>query len=265
MILVLRTDASQPQIDHAIERVQELGFEPRVITGAFRTIIALIGDDNAPGVEKLDAIPGVEHVHRILKPFKLASREFHKPDTVVLVGKVRVGGGHLAMIAGPCAVENFDGLDTIAGHVKKAGANILRGGAFKPRTSPYAFQGMGEEGLKILRDVGDIRENNEGLAAERADLRFHSLDFVMPAFRMFGQHEVRPRVGEAQRNGASDSLRCAGDDGDFAGKSEAGIVRHKVLGKMGSDPLFTFYVKRGSDPLFRSGRGWCPRYPEPRL
>jgi 3-deoxy-7-phosphoheptulonate synthase len=155
MILVLRTDASQPQIDHVLERVQELGFEPRLITGSFRTIVALIGDDNAPGVEKLDAIPGVEHVHRILKPFKLASREFHKPDTVVRVGKVRVGGGHLAMVAGPCAVESFDGLDRIAGHVKKAGANILRGGAFKPRTSPYAFQGMGEEGLKILRDVGD--------------------------------------------------------------------------------------------------------------
>jgi 3-deoxy-7-phosphoheptulonate synthase len=155
MILVLRTDATQPQIDHAIERVQELGFEPRVITGAFRTIVALIGDDNAPGVEKLDAIPGVEHVHRILKPFKLASREFHRGDTIVEVGKVRIGGGHLAMIAGPCAVESGEGLNRIAGHVRKAGANILRGGAFKPRTSPYAFQGMGEEGLKILRDVGD--------------------------------------------------------------------------------------------------------------
>jgi 3-deoxy-7-phosphoheptulonate synthase len=155
MILVLRTDATQPQIEHVIERVQELGFEPRVITGAFRTIVALIGDDNAPGVEKLDAIPGVEHVHRILKPFKLASREFHRADTVVEVGKVKIGGGHLAMIAGPCAVESREGLDRIAGHVKKAGANILRGGAFKPRTSPYAFQGMGEEGLKILREVGD--------------------------------------------------------------------------------------------------------------
>jgi 3-deoxy-7-phosphoheptulonate synthase len=155
MIVVLRTDATQPQIDHAIERVIDLGFEPRVITGAFRTIIALIGDDNAPGVDKLDAIPGVEHVHRILKPFKLASREFHRDDTIVQVGKVRIGGGHLAMIAGPCAIESHDGLDRIAAAVKKAGANILRGGAFKPRTSPYAFQGMGELGLKILREIGD--------------------------------------------------------------------------------------------------------------
>jgi 3-deoxy-7-phosphoheptulonate synthase len=155
MILVLRTDATQPQIDHVIERVQELGFEPRVIQGAFRTIVGLIGDDNNPEAGKLEAIPGVEQVMRILKPFKLASREFHKEDSVVHVGKVKVGGGHLAMIAGPCAVESMAGLDAIAGHVKKAGANILRGGAFKPRTSPYAYQGMGEEGLKILRDVGD--------------------------------------------------------------------------------------------------------------
>jgi 3-deoxy-7-phosphoheptulonate synthase len=90
-----------------------------------------------------------------LKPFKMASREFHKADTVVSVGKVKIGGGHLAMIAGPCAVEGLEILDEIAGHVKKAGANILRGGAFKPRTSPYSFQGLGEDGLKILRDIGD--------------------------------------------------------------------------------------------------------------
>src|SRR5918992_1410237 len=106
-------------------------------------------------VLRTEATPGVEQVHRILKPFKLASREFHRADTVVSVRKVKIGGGHLAMIAGPCAVESKEGLDRIAGDVKKAGANILRGGAFKPRTSPYAFQGMGEEGLKILREVGD--------------------------------------------------------------------------------------------------------------
>jgi 3-deoxy-7-phosphoheptulonate synthase len=90
-----------------------------------------------------------------MKPFKLASREFSRQDSVVYVGKVRIGGGSLAMIAGPCAVESYDVMDAIAKYVKAGGANILRGGAFKPRTSPYAFQGMGEDGLKILRDVGD--------------------------------------------------------------------------------------------------------------
>jgi 3-deoxy-7-phosphoheptulonate synthase len=91
----------------------------------------------------------------ILKPFKLSSREFHAADSVVQVGKVRLGGGALGMIAGPCAIEGYEILDAIAGQVKAAGANILRGGAFKPRTSPYSFQGLGEEGLKILRAVGD--------------------------------------------------------------------------------------------------------------
>ncbi len=202
MILVLRTDASQPQIDHVIERVGELGFEPRVITGAFRTIVALIGDDNAPGVEKLDAIPGVEHVHRILKPFKLASREFHKPDTVVAIGKVRVGGGHLAMIAGPCAVESFEGLDSIAGYVKKAGANILRGGAFKPRTSPYAFQGMGEEGLKILRDVGD--KHDMPVVTEVMDTRQVALvekwaDMFQIGARNMQNFDLLKEVGQARK------------------------------------------------------------------
>jgi len=202
MIVVLKTDASKPQIDHAIERVQELGFEPRVITGAFRTIIALIGDDNAPGVEKLDAIPGVEQVHRILKPFKLASREFHKADTIVPVGKVRIGGGHLAMIAGPCAVESFEGLDRIAGFVKKAGANILRGGAFKPRTSPYAFQGMGEDGLKILRDVGD--KHDMPVVTEVMDTRQVSLvakwaDMFQIGARNMQNFDLLKEVGQARK------------------------------------------------------------------
>src|SRR5205823_10774320 len=105
-----------------------------------------------------EAIPGVEQVLPIMKPFKLASREFNKQDSVVIVGKVRIGGGAMAMIAGPCAIEGAAILDEIAGHVKKAGANILRGGAFKPRTSPYSFQGLGEEGLKILKGMGAKHE-----------------------------------------------------------------------------------------------------------
>src|SRR6266536_5471318 len=106
MILVIRPDASLEQIEHVIERVRELGFTPHVSRGESRTIVGVIGDETKPGTENFSAIPGVEQVLRILKPFKLASREFHKPDTIVPVGKVNVGGGHLAMIAGPCAVES---------------------------------------------------------------------------------------------------------------------------------------------------------------
>ena len=154
MIIVLKPNSTNTEIDHILERIQELGFKPHLSRGEHRTIIGVIGDENKLQAEPLQAIAGVEQVLPILKPFKLASREFHKADTVVQVGKVKIGGGALAMIAGPCAVEGAQILDEIAGHVKAAGANLLRGGAFKPRTSPYSFQGLGEDGLKILRDMG---------------------------------------------------------------------------------------------------------------
>jgi 3-deoxy-7-phosphoheptulonate synthase len=154
MIIVVRPDATDAQIQHIVERVQELGFTPHYSRGERRTIIGVIGDESKPQTEMLAAIDGVEQVLPILKPFKLASRELHNEDSVVQVGTVQIGGGSLAMIAGPCAVESYEGLDRIAARVRRAGANILRGGAFKPRTSPYSFQGMGVEGLMILRDVG---------------------------------------------------------------------------------------------------------------
>jgi 3-deoxy-7-phosphoheptulonate synthase len=154
MIIVLRPNSSDQQIEHVIERIQELGFKAHLSKGELRTIIGVIGDESKLQAEPLQAIDGVEQVLPILKPFKLASREFNKKDTVVTVGKVKVGGGFLAMIAGPCAIESAPILDEIAGKIKAAGANILRGGAFKPRTSPYSFQGLGEEGLHILRDIG---------------------------------------------------------------------------------------------------------------
>ena len=161
MIIVLRPNATDEHIEHILDRIRELGFKPHLSRGEKRTLIGVIGDEDKLQAEPLQAIPGVEQVLPILKPFKLASREFHAADTVVEVGAglagvkpTRIGGGWLALIAGPCAVEGEAILDEIAGHVKKAGANILRGGAFKPRTSPYSFQGLGEEGLRILRDVG---------------------------------------------------------------------------------------------------------------
>src|SRR6476469_2721572 len=155
MIIVLKPNTTPAELEHVLERIQQLGLKPHVSTGEHRTIIGVIGDENKLLAEPLQAIAGVEQVLPIMKPFKLASREFNKKDTVVPVGKVKIGGGAMAMIAGPCAIESSAILDEIAGHVKKAGANILRGGAFKPRTSPYSFQGMGEDGLKILREIGD--------------------------------------------------------------------------------------------------------------
>src|SRR5436190_22789461 len=134
MIIVLKPGTTEAEFDHVIERIQELGLKPHVSKGEHRTIIGVIGDENKLQAEPLAAIDGVEQVLPIMKPFKLSSREMHKADTVVQVGKVKVGGGHLGMIAGPCVIESVASLDSIAGPVKKAGANILRGGAFKPRT-----------------------------------------------------------------------------------------------------------------------------------
>src|SRR6185436_18771479 len=120
MIIVLRPNTTDEQIDHVIERIQELGFKPHLSRGEHRTIIGVIGDENRLQAEPLQAIDGVEQVLPVMKPFKLASREMRKADTVVPVGKVKVGGGSLAMIAGPCAIENAQILDDIAGHVKAA-------------------------------------------------------------------------------------------------------------------------------------------------
>src|SRR5262245_35021490 len=149
MILVLKPGSTRQELDHILDRVRELGLRAHLSEGEQRTIIGLIGDETKLHGEPLAALPGVEQVLPILKPFKLASRDFQRGDTVVEVGGVRIGGGFLAMIAGPCAVETEALLDEIAGTVKEAGANILRGGAFKPRTSPYSFQGLGHDGLRI--------------------------------------------------------------------------------------------------------------------
>ena len=155
MIIVLKPHSTPEQIQHVLERIEQLGLTPHLSQGVSRTIVGVIGDEDKLRVEPLQAIEGVEQVVPILKPFKLASREFHEADTVVEVRGVRIGGGHLAMIAGPCAIESEARLLEIAEAVRDAGANVLRGGAFKPRTSPYSFQGMGEEGLRILQAVGE--------------------------------------------------------------------------------------------------------------
>ncbi|MFI5454164.1 MAG: 3-deoxy-7-phosphoheptulonate synthase [Isosphaerales bacterium] len=155
MIIVLKPHATREVVDHVLDRITALGFTPHLSQGVARTIIGVIGDEAKLQVEPLQAIPGVELVVPILKPFKLASREFHPEGSVYQAKGVRIGGGHLAVIAGPCAIESESLLFEIAARVRDAGANILRGGAFKPRTSPYSFQGLGRAGLEILKAAGD--------------------------------------------------------------------------------------------------------------
>ena len=156
MIIVLRSDATEQQINHIIEKVQKLGLTPHLSKGTERTIIGVIGPEDVLRVTPLEVFAGVEKVMPVLAPYKLVSREFRQADSVIEVGKgLKVGGKKVIIMAGPCAVENLDVLNEIAVQVKRAGATVLRGGAFKPRTSPYSFQGLGEEGLKYLKEVGD--------------------------------------------------------------------------------------------------------------
>ena len=155
MIIVLKPKATKQQIDHLIERIKGLGLKPMVSKGTERTIIGVIGSEDALRVQPLEVIPGVEKVMPVLKPYKLVSREFKPESSIVSVNGVKIGGKSLVIMAGPCSVENRQMMIETAQAVKAAGARLLRGGAFKPRTSPYSFQGLGEEGLKLLREVGD--------------------------------------------------------------------------------------------------------------
>ncbi len=155
MILILNSRASEEQIDHVLRRVEALGLQAHLSRGTFRTIVGIIGDEEKLIEEPLRAIPGVAQVIPVLPPYKLASLEAHPEPSVIDVSGVKIGGGNLGMIAGPCSVEDRDRMFRIAESVRDAGANIFRGGAYKPRTSPYAFQGLGVDGLKLLREVGD--------------------------------------------------------------------------------------------------------------
>ena len=157
MIVVMRNDAKQEDVDGVIEKIQDLGYGADVQPGEFTSVVAVIGDTTRGGDDILRILPGVDHVIRIMKPYKHVSRDFRKRDTIIdLPNGVKIGpGAPVAMMVGPCAVETEDQVRQIAAMDKKLGFTILRGGAFKPRTSPYAFQGLGLEGLRILRSAAD--------------------------------------------------------------------------------------------------------------
>jgi 3-deoxy-7-phosphoheptulonate synthase len=155
MIIVLKKGTTEPQIQHLLDKVKQLGLTPHISRGVEKTIIGLIGPEDVLRVTPLEVFPGVEEVIPVLAPYRLVSREFKPEPSVVKVSpSAEFGGKKLCVIAGPCSIENYEMLRSIAKQVKAAGATALRGGAFKPRTSPYDFQGLGEEGLKFLQSVG---------------------------------------------------------------------------------------------------------------
>lgn len=151
MIIVLKKEASESDIEHILEKIKEHGLEAHISRGVEKIVIGVIGDDNKMINVPIESFNNVEQVIRVTKPYKLASRDFHPHNTIIDMGTVKIGGNELAVIAGPCSVETPEQITFVAKEVKKYGANLLRGGAFKPRTSPYSFQGLGKEGLELLK------------------------------------------------------------------------------------------------------------------
>jgi len=181
MIIVLKPGTGDGEIEDVCRRIEALGLRAHVSRGEQRTLIGAIGDDRfKTRLQALEALECVESMVPILQPFKLASREVHASDTVVHVDGVAIGGGRIGVMAGPCSVESWEQLRTVAEGVKAAGAHLLRGGAFKPRTSPYAFQGLEEEGLRLLAEarkatglpvITEVLEPDKvGIVAEYADV-----------------------------------------------------------------------------------------------
>jgi len=180
MVVVMESNATEDQIQRVIHKLSDLGFDVHRSTGVTRTVLGAIGDKTGIDVRDIEVLPGVREVIPITEPYKLASRTFKPEDTVVRVRNVEIGGNKVVVMAGPCAVESREQIMTIAEQVRKAGAHILRGGAFKPRTSPYSFQGLGEKGLRYLREAGDafdipvvtevMEKNQVDLVAKYADI-----------------------------------------------------------------------------------------------
>ena len=198
MIIILKPDATESMIDHVMDRVRELGLTPHLSKGQERTIIGVIGDDRILANQPLRAIPGVEDVVAILAPWKLVGREFKKENSIIDVGGVKIGGKRLAIMAGPCAVEKKELTIGIAQEVKAAGANILRGGAYKPRSSPYAFQGLGNEGLDFLgaaKKLTGLPIVSEILDPRDIELFLEKTDIIQIGARNMQNFELLKEVG----------------------------------------------------------------------
>ncbi|MBI3925112.1 MAG: 3-deoxy-7-phosphoheptulonate synthase [Armatimonadetes bacterium] len=201
MIVVLRPDATQEQVAWVQSKLQARGLETRYIHGAERSVLAVIGTD-LPDPREVGLFPGVSKVMRVSRPYKLASREAVPETSQINVGGVIIGGAQVVVMAGPCSVESREGLLEIAERVKQAGAGILRGGAFKPRTSPYSFQGMGEEGLKILaeaRDLTGMPVVTEVMSPTQVELVSSYADLLQIGARNMQNYDLLKEVGQSPR------------------------------------------------------------------
>jgi 3-deoxy-7-phosphoheptulonate synthase len=201
MIVVMKPFATQEMIDRMLKRVEGLGMKPHVIVGVERTVIAATGSERDGVQAELEACEEVEKVMPILAPYKIASRETRREPTVVTAGSLTVGDGQIGVIAGPCSVESEEQIMQVAAQVKEAGATALRGGAFKPRTSPYAFQGMKEAGLELLaaaRDATGLAVVTEVMTPHHVELVARYADVLQIGARNMQNYHLLQAVGETR-------------------------------------------------------------------
>jgi len=200
MIIVLKSGVTDAEVDHVCQRVVELGYQPHTIRGEFKTIVAAVGEERGkPDLRLLEALETVEAVMPVQQPFKLASREIRPEPTEVRVNGVTVGGQRVIVMAGPCSVESEAQVFEVAEAVKQAGASILRGGAYKPRTSPYAFQGLKEQGLRYLKEAKKrtgLPVVTEVLETESVELVAEYADILQIGARNIQNFTLLRRVGE---------------------------------------------------------------------
>lgn len=238
MIVVMASDATPGQVDEVMRTIEDFGLKVHPIYGVEKTVIGVIGDDKTKVVETMAGYPGVENIIPILKPYKFAARDTRPRDTVIEVRGVKIGGDHLTVMAGPCAVESRDQILNAARMVKLAGGSVLRGGAFKPRSSPYSFQGLGEEGLRYLADARE--ETSLPIVTELTDPR--SID-------LFCEYADIIQVGARNMQ-------------NFVLLTEVGKSGHPVLLKRGPSARIEelllaaeYIIKEGNDRIILCERG----------
>ena len=201
MIAVLKHGTTPAQRDHLVAWLKRMSLDVHISEGTEVTVLGLIGDTSRVDMELLGSLEIVQSVKRVSEPYKQVNRKFHPLDTVIEIGDAKIGGGHFAMIAGPCSVENEEQIISVAQSVKAAGAQILRGGAYKPRTSPYAFQGLGKQGLELLRAAR--KATGLPICTELMDLRhldeFHDIDMIQIGARNMQNFDLLKEVGKTDK------------------------------------------------------------------
>ena len=201
MIAVLKHGTTQAQMDHLLNWLKNMGLDVHISNGKEITILGLVGDTSRVDMELLSSLEIVQSVKRVSEPYKQANRKFHPNDTIVDIDGVKIGGGHFAMIAGPCSVESYEQIIEVATAVKAAGANILRGGAYKPRTSPYAFQGLKDEGLRMLleaKKVTGLPIITEIMNIRTLDL-FEDVDIIQVGARNMQNFDMLQELGKTNK------------------------------------------------------------------